>query len=88
LSPEEREQLQKNIITGLSGSDESFTPEQFQSDLDAWRNINEEKLRENLIAFLKEIVPVAEKNNLQLAIHPDDPPERMLRGSRSFNFRL
>ncbi len=41
---------------------------------EAYKNVSEEKLWENLQFFLEEIIPVAEKNDIKMAIHPDDPP--------------
>jgi mannonate dehydratase len=35
----------------------------------------------NMAYFLKEVVPVAEKNNVVLSVHPNDPPAPMSRGS-------
>ena len=35
----------------------------------------------NMEYFLKEVVPVAEKNNVVLSVHPNDPPAPMSRGS-------
>jgi mannonate dehydratase len=42
--------------------------------------ISEEKLWETLEHFLKIVVPVAEKWNVKLAMHPDDPPLSPIRG--------
>jgi mannonate dehydratase len=78
ITDAERLQLQQNIIAGLPGSEESFTLSAFQRVLDEYREIDDRQLRENLYAFLREIIPVAEEAGIRMAIHPDDPPRPIL----------
>lgn len=74
----EKTSLINNIIAGLPGAEEGYTLSQFQAVLDEYKDIGSDELRANLLDFLREIIPVAEKAKVLMAIHPDDPPFSIL----------
>lgn len=73
-SPADLKRVQDNILKGLPGSEEGYTMEQFQNALDTYKGIGHSELENHLRLFLDEILPIAEKNGVRMAIHPDDPP--------------
>ena len=78
LSQEEKDLLVNTIIAGLPGAEEGYTLEQFQSVLDTYKEIDSNVLKNNLVHFLKEIIPVASAHMVRMCIHPDDPPYPIL----------
>ena len=77
LTPLQIESLTKSIIAGLPGAEEGYTMLQFNEQIEAYANLNEETLRSNLIQFLAALMPTAEAVGVNMCIHPDDPPHSL-----------
>ncbi|MGH2565974.1 MAG: mannonate dehydratase, partial [Ginsengibacter sp.] len=78
LTDKQKKQLQQNIIAGLPGSEKGFTLQQFRQYLETYKQIDEDTFRNHLVFFLKEIIPVADKEEIKMVLHPDDPPFSIL----------
>ncbi len=78
MTNEQRTKLFSNMMLGLPGSDDAFTPDQVLTELKKYEGIDVAKLKEHLFYFLQQVVPVAEECGLKMAIHPDDPPYSVL----------
>lgn len=48
--------------------------------LTEWGEVSEPRVWSSLEYFLKAVIPVAERYNVRMALHPDDPPLSPLRG--------
>lgn len=70
-------ELVKTISYNSTFTMPGWEPERMQylTDLfEQYKEITEEDLWTNLQYFLERTIPVAEKNDIKMAIHPDDPP--------------
>jgi len=66
--------LERNLIEWVPAREFVYDRQSLNRMLDIYRELSEDGFRENLFAFLKEIIPVAEEADVKMAIHPDDPP--------------
>lgn len=78
MSEEEKEKVFRNVMLGLPGSDDAFTPGQVLAALKTYQGIDAAGLKQHLFYFLQQVVPVAKECGLKMAIHPDDPPYPVL----------
>ena len=80
MSMARQQRLIKFIIAGLPGgtTKENADLDGFQQTLDTYSGIDAATLRNNLIAFVREIAETAAQVDVRLAIHPDDPPFPLL----------
>lgn len=69
----EVDQLDSTKLT-LPGWDASYSVEEVSELIDAYKQLGEEGLWQNLQYFIEEIMPVASRCDVNMAIHPDDPP--------------
>lgn len=77
LAYDEKTVLAMNPLTSelsLPGWDASYSKEQLKSLLKQYEELGEDKLWNNLTAFLEAVIPVAKEAGVNMAIHPDDPP--------------
>ncbi len=58
----------------LPGWDASYSPDEIGELVAEYKKLGEEGLWKNLEYFIKEIIPVAVECDVNMAIHPDDPP--------------
>ena len=66
--------LEQTIIAGLPGAELFHDRPGILAKLADYAKVDSVRFRDNLIAFLKEIIPVAESVGVNMCLHPDDPP--------------
>ncbi len=74
LDPQQSARLLDAVLAGMPGSKGTLPLSQFKKTLGEVSGITKDELRQNLVYFLKAILPEAEKLGIKMALHPDDPP--------------
>lgn len=78
MSDAAQQAIARNVNAGLPGSAESWSLDGLRDQIATYAGIDADRLRRNLIDFLAEVAPTAEKLGLRLCCHPDDPPFSLL----------
>lgn len=68
----------QGFVNGNIKEGELNPVEKFNNLLALYKGIDKDKLRENMKYFLGKIMPVCEEWNIQMCVHPDDPPYSLL----------
>uniref|UniRef100_UPI0031016C8A mannonate dehydratase n=1 Tax=Neorhizobium sp. EC2-8 TaxID=3129230 RepID=UPI0031016C8A len=71
-------ELSRNIGAGLPGSADGYSLPQLREHLRTYDGIDRARLQQNLVDFLTEVTPVAERVGINICAHPDDPPWALL----------
>ena len=85
MTPEGEKRLVENIIVKTQGfvngniSEADLDPvAKFRELLDLYKGIDAKQLRENMAYFLNAIMPVCREYDINMCVHPDDPPRPIL----------
>lgn len=85
MDEEAEKRLVDNIIVKTQGfvngniSEKDLKPvEKFRDLLRLYVGVDKDKLRENMKYFLEAIMPVCEEYDINMCVHPDDPPMQIL----------
>ncbi len=85
MTPEREHELVENIVIKTQGfvsgnfrEDDEAPLEKFRQFLDLYEGIDKAQLRANMKYFLEAIMPVCEECDINMCVHPDDPPIEIL----------
>ncbi|MDR2622821.1 MAG: mannonate dehydratase [Dysgonamonadaceae bacterium] len=85
ITPQEKDELIDTIIVKTQGfingnirEGDQHPVAIFKRLLANYKGIDKQQLRENLKYFLECVIPVADEYNVNLCVHPDDPPFAVL----------
>ncbi len=85
MTPEAEHRLVENIIVKTQGfvngnitEDDAAPVEKFRSLLALYDGIDADQLRANMKYFLEAIMPVCDEYDINMCVHPDDPPLQIL----------
>lgn len=85
LTPEAEQRLVENIIVKTQGfvsgniaEGEKDPVGKFRDLLALYKGIDARQLRENMAYFLRAIMPVCDEWDINMCVHPDDPPRPIL----------